>query len=474
MHDPAAFPPGFLWGAATSAFQVEGSPLADGAGPSIWHRFARIPGRVRDGDTGDVACDHYFRFRDDVALMHALSLNAYRFSIAWGRVLPEGRGAVNQKGLDFYRRLVAALREAGIRPMATLHQRDLPAALGDRGGWTNPDAAGWFADYAEACFDGLGDGVDLWVTIDDPFSIVDAGYLHGLHAPGHASPFEAPRAAKNLLLAHAAAVSAFRARGRGEIGLAVSLEPKHAASRSPEDLAAVARADAYRNRWFLDAALLGRVPEGLPSLFGEAWDEPTEVELAAMKAPVDFVGVGYFTRAVVRDDARAFPAGEGRALQRNVTHTETGCEVFPDGLHEVLTWVRRRYGAVPLHVTANGAAFYDPPVVSGPVVEDPLRVAYLSAHLDAVRRALADGVDVRGYFVWSLLDQMEWTQGYRKRFGIVHVDFTTQRRTPKSSARFYAEAIRTNGASIARAAEERVEPALAPAGPPGPADGDDR
>ncbi len=448
MTETAAFPDGFLWGAATSAYQVEGSPLADGAGPSIWHRFARTPGKVRDGDTGDVACDHYNRSLEDVALMQALGLGAYRFSISWSRVMPEGRGAVNEKGLDFYRRLVDALRKAGIRPMATLYHWDLPAALDDRGGWTNPDAAGWFADYARTCFRALDGEVDLWVTLNEPGVVADAGYLHGVLAPGHASPFEAPLAAKNLLLAHAAGVAAYRAGGKGQIGLVVNLEPKYPASERPEDLAAVARADAYANRQFLDPALLGRVPEGLAGIFGEAWEGPTDAELAAMKAPVDFVGVNYYTRSVVHDDPRDFPVMEGRTLQRNATHTETGWEVFPDGLYEALAWVRRRYGNVPLYVTENGAAFYDPPVVDGPLLADPLRVAYLDAHLGAVRRALADGVDVRGYFVWSLLDNLEWAHGYRKRFGIVHVDFATQKRTPKASARFYSEVIRTNGACL--------------------------
>jgi beta-glucosidase len=448
MTESAPFPEGFLWGAATSAYQVEGSPLADGAGPSIWHRFTRIPGKVRDGDTGDVACDHYNRYRDDVALMKALGLGAYRFSISWSRVMPEGRGRVNEKGLDFYRRLVDALREAGIRPMVTLYHWDLPAALDERGGWTNPDAAGWFADYARACFKALDGAVDLWVTLNEPWVVADGGYLRGVLAPGHASPFEAPRASKNLLLAHAAGVAAYRAEGRGQIGLVVNLEPKYPASERPDDLAAVARADAYMNRQYLDPALLGKVPEGLSGIFGEAWEGPTDAELAAMKAPVDFVGVNYYTRAVVHDDPRDLPVGEGRALQRHATHTETGWEVWPDGLYDALTWVKRRYGNVPIHVTENGAAFYDPPGVQGTVVDDPLRVAYLDAHLGAVRRAIADGVDVRGYFVWSLLDNFEWAHGYRKRFGIVHVDFATQRRTPKSSARFYAEVIRTNGANV--------------------------
>ncbi|MBI5444191.1 MAG: beta-glucosidase [Deltaproteobacteria bacterium] len=448
MNENAPFPAGFLWGAATSAYQIEGSPLADGAGPSNWHRFTRIPGKVRDGDTGDVACDHYNRWAEDVALMESLGLGSYRFSISSSRVMPEGRGAVNQKGLDFYRRLVDALRKAGIRPMATLYHWDLPAALDDRGGWTNPDVAGWFADYARACFGALDGGVDLWTTLNEPWVVTDGGYLHGILAPGHASPFEAPRAAKNLLLAHAAGVAAYRAEGKGQIGLVVNVEPKYAASERPEDLAAVARADAYMNRQYLDPALLGRVPEGLAEVFGEAWEGPTDAELVAMKVPIDFVGVNYYTRAVVHDDPRSFPVMEGRTLQRNVTHTETGWEVYPDGLYDTLTWVRRRYGNVPLYVTENGAAFYDPPVAPEPLLHDPLRVAYLDAHLGAVRRALADGVDVRGYYVWSLLDNLEWAHGFRKRFGIVHVDFATQKRTPKASARFYAEVIRTNGACL--------------------------
>lgn len=448
MTEPALFPAGFLWGAATSAYQIEGSPLADGAGPSNWHRFTRIPGKVRDGDTGDVACDHYRRYPEDVAIMKSLGLGAYRFSISWSRVMPEGRGAVNRRGLDFYRRLVDGLREAGIRPMATLYHWDLPAALDDRGGWTNPDVASWFADYSRECFRALDGGVDLWTTLNEPWVVTDGGYLHGVLAPGHASPWEAPRASKNLLLAHAAAVAAYRAEGKGQIGLVVNLEPKYPASERPEDLAAVGRADAYMNRQYLDPALLGKVPEGLAEIFGEAWEGPTDAELAAMKAPVDYIGVNYYTRAVVHDDPRSFPLMEGRTLQRNATHTETGWEVYPDGLYDVLTWVKRRYGNVPLYVTENGAAFYDPPVSPQPYLEDPLRVAYLDAHLGAVRRAIADGVDVRGYFVWSLLDNLEWAHGYRKRFGIVHVDFATQKRTPKASARFYAEVIRTKGACL--------------------------
>ncbi len=448
MTADATFPDGFLWGAATSAYQVEGSPLADGAGPSIWHRFAHTPGRVADGDTGDVACDHYRRFRDDVALMKELGLGAYRFSISWSRVLPSGTGPVNEKGLDFYRRLVAALREAGIRPMATLYHWDLPAALDDRGGWLNPDVAGWFSDYARVAFRALGDGVDLWTTLNEPWVVADGGYLHGVLAPGHASPWEAPIAARNLLLAHAAGVEAFRADGKGEIGLVVNLEPKTPASARPEDVAAARRADAYMNRQYLDPVFLGSFPEELRDVFGEAWPETDPRDLARMRAPIDYLGVNYYTRAVVTDEPRAFPVREGRVPQRQATHTETGWEVCADGLYQALAWVKARYGDVPLYVTENGAAFYDPPAATGPEVEDPLRVAYLRDHLRAARRAVADGVDLRGYFAWSLLDNLEWSHGFRKRFGLVHVNFATLERTLKSSARAYADVIRTNGASL--------------------------
>ncbi len=442
------FPKDFLWGAATSAYQVEGSPLADGAGPSIWHRFAHTPGRIRDGDTGDLACDHYRRFRDDVALMRELGLNAYRFSIAWGRVLPDGTGAVNGRGLDFYERLVDELLASGIQPMATLYHWDLPAALDDRGGWLNPDSARWFAEYSRAVFRRLDDRVRLWATLNEPWVVADGGYLHGVLAPGHRSPYEAPRAAHNLLRAHAASVAAYRAEGRHQIGLVVNLEPKYPASASAEDAAATQRADAYMNRQYLDAALLGRYPEELRDVFGEAWPGWSPEEAAVLRTPIDFLGVNYYTRGVTRADPGAWPLGASSVRQAEATYTETGWEVHPAGLEETLSWVRRRYGDLPLYVTENGAAFPDPAQAPAGGVEDPLRVAYLREHLRAVRRALAAGCDVRGYFVWSLLDNLEWAHGFSKRFGIVHVDFATQRRTPKESARFYASVVASNGRGL--------------------------
>jgi beta-glucosidase len=439
------FPRDFLWGAATSAYQVEGSPLADGAGPSNWHRFSHTPGRVHDGETGDVACDHYRRYADDVALMRSLGINAYRFSVSWSRVMPRGRGAPNPAGIDFYDRLVDALLANGIEPMVTLYHWDLPAALDDLGGWLNPEVANWFAEYAAVMFRKLDGRVKLWATLNEPWVSTDAGYLHGVHAPGHRSPFEAPFASHRLLLAHAEAVRTYRAEGRHRIGLVVNLEPKYAASDDAEDLAATARADAYMNRQYLDPVFLGRYPEELAEVFGEAWPRWPADDLTLIREPIDFLGINYYTRSVTRFDPRAWPLRAAPVPQKRATHTETGWEVWAPGLTQVLTWVKERYGNPPIYVTENGAAFFDPPSLDGDRVADPLRVDYLRKHLGAVHAAIAHGVDVRGYFVWSLLDNFEWSHGYSKRFGIVHVDFETQTRTPKDSAFFYADVIASNG-----------------------------
>jgi beta-glucosidase len=443
-----SFPDGFLWGAATSAYQVEGSPLADGAGPSIWHRFTRTPWLVPSGDNGDVACDHYRRYAEDVHLMRGLGLNAYRFSISWSRVMPEGRGRINEKGLDFYRRLVDALLENGIRPNVTLYHWDLPEALDDRGGWLNRDVASWFADYARVMFAALDDRVEMWATLNEPWVVTDGGYLHGALAPGHRNLFEAPIASHHLLLSHAAALEAYRAEGKHRIGLVVNLEPKYPASESPEDLDATRRADAYMNRQYLDPVFHGRYPEEMRQIFGEAWPEFSAEDLARIRQPIDFLGVNYYTRNVSRFDATALPVQAAPVRQKRHAYTETNWEVYPPGLTDTLVWVKEMYGDIPLYITENGAAFYDPPTADGEV-QDPLRVEYFRTHLRAAREAIDRGVDLRGYFAWSLLDNLEWSLGFAKRFGIVHVDFETLKRTPKASSRFYAEVIRTNGGNLA-------------------------
>lgn len=437
------FPHGFLWGAATAAYQIEGSPLADGAGPSIWQRFTHTPGKTVNGDTGDVACDHYHRYAGDVRLMHDLGLNAYRFSISWSRILPEGTGRVNQKGLDFYRRLVDALHEAGIRPMATLYHWDLPEALDNRGGWLNRDIAGWFGEYAAVLFKALDDRVEFWATLNEPWVVTDGGYLHGALAPGHVIVAEAPLASHNLMRAHGRAVAAYRAfGGRHPIGIVVNLEPKYPASDSAEDREANERADAYMNLQYLDPIFRGAYPERLPEMFGEAWCTFPQSDFDEIRSKIDFVGINYYKRGVTRFDPNTIVERATRVNPPHRTYTETGWEVYPEGLTDILVWFRDHYGPMPLYITENGAAFFDPPAAIDGVVDDPLRVWYLREHIAAVGRAIEKGVDVRGYFVWSFLDNLEWSLGYSKRFGIVHVNYATQERTPKKSAYVYRDFIR--------------------------------
>jgi beta-glucosidase len=448
MSDAIQFPAGFLWGSSTSAYQVEGSPLADGAGPSIWQRFAHTPGMVAGGDTGDVACDHYRRYAADVALMRELGMQAYRFSIAWSRVLPRGTGEVNRAGLDFYDRLVDALLASGIEPLVTLYHWDLPAALDDRGGWLNPDIAGWFAEYAAVVFRRLDDRVKKWTTLNEPWVVADGGYLRGGLAPGHRSLFEPPIVSRNLMRAHGAGVQCYRAEGKHQIGLVVNLEPKVAASDSAADAAAVARADAYMNRQYLDPALLGTCPPELAEIFGPGWTPWPAQDLALARQPIDFLGINYYTRGVTRSDDAGYPTRSSSVVQKRSTYTETGWEVHAQALTDILLLVKERYGDLPLYITENGAAFFDPPVASGDRVRDPLRVDYLRQHILAVHAAIRRGVNVRGYMAWSLLDNLEWSLGLARRFGIVHVDFDTLKRTPKDSARFYAHVIATHGAAL--------------------------
>jgi beta-glucosidase len=444
VSQPLRFPPDFLWGAATSAYQIEGSPLADGAGANIWHRFAHVPGTILNGDTGDLACDHYRRYADDVELVRTLGLPAYRFSLAWARLLPEGRGGVNPQGVGFYDRLIDRLCAAGITPFVTLYHWDLPATLEDRGGWLNDDVAGWFAEYAELVFRCYDDRVRFWATLNEPAIVTEKGYLLGLYAPGHRAPSEAPVVARNLLRAHGAAVSAYRALGKNRIGLVENLQPKQPASDHPDDRAAALRADAFRNRQFLDPVLLGRSPEELPGMFGSDWRPLSEADLALVHRPIDFIGVNYYTRNVIGHDPTVVPIRARTVATPERPHTLMGWEVYPAGLTQMLRRVTERYGRIPLYVTENGAAFTDPPASDGRLVDDPERVAFLRAHLEAAHRALAAGVDLRGFFVWSLLDNFEWSSGFGRPFGLVQVDFRSQRRTPKTSASFFAEVARSS------------------------------
>ena len=435
------FPNDFVWGAATAAYQIEGWPLADGAGSNIWHRFSHTPGRVLNGDTGDVACDHYRRWAHDVEWMSRLGLGSYRLSMAWARVMPDGRGPVNRAGLDFYERLVDALLARGIAPLITLYHWDLPSAIDDRGGWLNPDVAGWFGDYADVAFRALGDRVPMWATLNEPWVVVDGGYLYGVHAPGHRNLYEAPIAAHNLMRAHGAAVERYRAgHWPHRIGYVVNLEPKDPVSDSPEDAAACERSDVYMNQQYLDPVFLGRPAPGLAGIYGDAWIEYPAADYEAIRQPIDFLGVNYYTRGVMQHDDDTWPMRARRVPQTGL-HTETEWEVYPEGLTRALRFVKQRYGDIPLYVTENGAAFADPPEVDGELLDDPLRVAYYRDHLRAAEEAIRLGVNLRGYYAWSLLDNFEWASGYSKRFGLLHVNFETQARTLKASGEFYRSVI---------------------------------
>jgi beta-glucosidase len=433
---------GFVWGAATAAFQVEGATTADGRGESIWDRFAASPGRVANGDTGDPACEHYYRWREDLDLMRSLGLQGYRFSIAWPRVQPEGRGPANAKGLDFYRRLAEGLRERGIAPLATLYHWDLPQALEDDGGWASRDVVSRFEEYARLVFDRLGDVVGDWITHNEPWVTAFLGYAYGTKAPGATDWPRALRAAHHALLSHGGAVRAFREDGRtGRIGITVDLTVLEPATAAPEDVAAARRMDGHRNRWFLDPLLKGAYPadtvELYESRFGPS-DAVREGDLELIAQPLDFLGVNFYRPHVVA-------AGDGDAVLRisevelDAERTAMGWPVVPEALTTLLLRLKRDYGDVPLLITENGAAFDDE--LDGGVVEDERRLAYVRGHVEAVERARAAGVDVRGYYVWSLLDNFEWEHGYGKRFGIVFVDFGTQRRIPKRSALWYRDLI---------------------------------
>lgn len=438
------FPDDFLWGAATSAYQIEGSPLADGAGPSNWHSFSQTPGTIANGDTGDPACDHYRRFPEDIELMRQMGLKAYRFSIAWNRVLPEGRGQLNPKGLDFYRRLVDTLNNRGIIPFTTLHHWDMPLKLADQGGWTHRDSAAWFADYAQQMFRVFGKEIYHWATLNEPWVITHEGYVAGTHPPARKSLTEAAIAAHNLLRGHALAVRAFRTESQGKIGLVVNLEPKQPATESSEDLAAAALAHAYMNRQFLDPVLLGSYPEELIELHGSnRWKYP-ETDLQLIQEPIDWLGINYYSRSIISHDPLAPPFFSRRVRNPGAEYTAMDWEVFPEGLQQCLKWVQRRYGDIPLYITENGAAFTDPQPRQGQI-HDPLRLAYLKSHLRAAAAAISDGVKLEGYFVWSLLDNFEWAYGYDKRFGLIHVDRVNQTRTFKDSGHYYRQVIEKNG-----------------------------
>ena len=466
--DPT-FPPGFVWGAATAAYQIEGAHDEDGRTPSVWDTFSRTPGKVHGGDTGDVADDHYHRYRDDVALMHRLGLASYRFSIAWPRitpgVTPDALGEVNPQGLGFYDRLVDELLAAGITPAATLYHWDLPQALEDGGGWTDRRTAERFGEYAAVVAKALGDRLSTVITLNEPWCSAYLGYASGVHAPGRTEPASALAAVHHLNLAHGLGTLAVREHAPG-VPVAITLNlawvrPEDPAD--PADLDAARRVDGLQNRVFLDPVLHGRYPaDVLVDTAGVTdWSFVRDGDLEVVRQPLDAIGLNYYSPTVVRawDGESPRQEADGHGASRHSPWvgsedvefpepagplTAMGWPVDAEGLHRLLVRLHEEAPGVPVHVTENGAAYPDVVSADG-AVHDADRIAYVDDHLRAVHRAIDDGVDVRGYYLWSLLDNFEWGYGYSKRFGIVHVDYDTQVRTPKDSALWYAEVIRRNG-----------------------------
>ncbi|MCK0198680.1 GH1 family beta-glucosidase [Ancylobacter sp. 6x-1] len=433
-------PPDFLWGASTSCYQIEGAVKADGRTDSIWDVFCRQPGKIADGTNGDVACDHYNRYRDDIDLLAQGNFRAYRFSTAWPRILPQGTGAVNTAGLDFYDRLVDRLLEKGIEPFACLYHWDLPQALQQRGGWHNRDIAGWFADYAEVTVGRLGDRVKRWAMLNEPSVHAIFGHAFGNHAPGLTGWPSYVKAQHHQNLAQGTAIAALRARRNDlQLGTVFSLQPVAPATDKPEDAAAARRVDAAWNTINLDPLFKGYYPE----VYAADFETVTQGDdLERIKVPVDFLGVNYYGPGyLVNAPGSVLADATWGALPPGMPVTALGWPVDPSGLVRVLARLRDSYGNPSVFVTENGACYDDPPVTEGRV-SDPQRVAYLRDHLFACRQAIDQGCALRGYLVWSLLDNFEWAEGFRRRFGVVHVDFTTLVRTPKDSYRFLAEVMK--------------------------------
>ena len=458
QKDHLGFPDGFVWGTATAAYQIEGAKDEDGKGESIWDRFAGTPGKTADGKDARVACDHYHRYAADFDLMKELGLRNYRFSIAWPRVIPDGSGSVNQKGLDFYDRLVDAMRERGIRPFATLFHWDLPQALQDRGGWTNRATVDAFVRYTEAVTRRLGDRVKDWMTHNEPWVVAFVGHLFGDHAPGLHDLPTALATAHGILLSHGRAVPVIRANSAGaSVGIVHNLEWVEPASPREEDVAAAMRHDGAFNRWFLDPVFRGSYPGDMLAWYGADAPAVRPGDMEAISAPVDFLGVNFYTRRVMAHD----PAGRGTMGRSILAARQVHWPFVPraafeewemnaESLYRLLLRVQREYRPGFMYVTENGTPLPDTVGPDG-AVHDPVRTRYIARHAAAVRQAVTDGADVRGYFLWSFLDNFEWGFGFTKRFGMTWVDYETQKRVVKDSGRWYGKTARENGFPVSDA-----------------------
>jgi beta-glucosidase len=446
------FPHGFLWGTGTSAYQIEGAVSDDGRAPSIWDVYTHTPGTIHNGDTGDVACDSYHRLDDDIEVLAELGVNAYRFSVSWPRVQPSGDGPVNQAGLDHYRRLAMRLRESGIVPVATLYHWDLPQALSERGGWPNRDIAQLLGEYAAIMGEALGDLVGMWITVNEPLQVVNQGYRTGTHAPGVRDETAAAAATHHIMLGHGLALQALRATAGSEAKIGITVDPNPYVAYDETGYAVADIMDAEYNRMYLDPVLQGRYAIGARAhtLPPDALIRTGDMDL--ISAPIDFLGVNFYRAHYIRsgnwDDLRhgevplAGHPGFVEYLRPDVDRTVMNWLIVPDALHGLLVRLRGEAGSLPLYVTENGCAVDDYVTPEG-TVNDYERIAYIHAHLNAISRAIEEGIDVAGYFHWTLLDNFEWAQGYRRRFGLYYVEFDTGRRLPKRSAEFYRELART-------------------------------
>ena len=430
----------FTWGVATSSYQIEGAATAGGRGPSIWDTFSRVPGAVINGDSGDVACDHYHRYNEDLDLIKWLGVNAYRFSIAWPRIFPQGAGSPNQAGIDFYDRLIDGALERGITPWPTLYHWDLPQALEDKGGWNSRATSERFAEYAHLMAEKFGDRVKNWTTLNEPFCSAWLGYLYGVMAPGIKDLQTAINASHHLLLGHGLATQAIRSVASDlRVGIVLNLTP--AIPLNEKDELAAKYADGFDNRWYADPVFKGNYPQDIVEGFGK--EVPIHAgDMQSISAPLDFLGINFYTRQTVTLDESAKPLPYRPVMVDGVERTAMGWEVHPKSLTNIIMRVHRDYAPKEIYITENGSAWDDS--VINDKVDDPHRVSYLERHLDAMLAAKAQGAPVNGYFAWSLMDNFEWAFGYSKRFGIVYVDYETQKRIPKSSAYYYRERIKNS------------------------------
>ncbi|MBU9722973.1 MULTISPECIES: GH1 family beta-glucosidase [Bacillaceae] len=443
------FPKDFVWGTATSSYQVEGAVREDGRGETIWDRFCRVPGKVRNKENGDVACNHYHLFEDDIDLMKSLNIQSYRFSVAWSRIFPEGTGSVNEKGLDFYKRMVNKLLENDIEPLLTLYHWDLPQALQDKGGWTNRDMTDYFTEYASCLYQELGDVVKKWGTHNEPWVVSYKGYSLGNSAPGYLDFRSHLMAAHHLMLSHGKAVKAFRELGpnNGEIGITLNIEPTYPLEDTEECFQAAKIKDGFQNRWFMDPVMKGKYPADMVDLYSkfESFQFIKDGDLSTISQAMDFLGVNYYSIATNKkgtDGELGFLGVE--SVKTGKDQTFMGWEVEPQGLVDTLLRIKKDYGDIPLYITENGAA-YDDQVEEDGSIQDDDRLEFVQMHLSACKEAIVRGVNLKGYYLWSFMDNFEWRYGYSKRFGIVRVDYETLKRTPKKSAYWYKRVIEENG-----------------------------